>query len=323
MTLRFLPFDQAAANPPEIPPAPAEVVAQAQRAQDTWTARIDSAPGNFLQPGRYYVVLENNGSSDVSGDVLATVTERERIQTIKGLWSPVFRGINQGIDWQIAGNNAFAVWYTYDEEGLPTFYISDGIPVDSQSSFVSGRLFRVTSNDERQTPKVVGRVQITSLSADRLMFAWRLNGRHGAELFNPVHGTSCPTIEGQERPVLGHWFDPASSAGGATVLITDSAEAWIRYYYDATNQPRWVLADEEVPSTVPGGVRMNVLDFRGFCIYCPTTPVTRQVVGTLERQWLAEGEMREISEFSAAAPLEGPVSTDRVLNQLSTPATCQ
>jgi len=330
VTIRRRGFGELAQAVPRTPPAPAEVLVQATSDGDRWVAQL-AAPAE----GRYFVVLENNSSAESSAVVTASVVQPPQIGTFpqagmetmsgRGLWSPEARQINQGVDLQAGGGGRFAVWYTYEEDGTPTFYITDTVPTDGL--FFQAPLFRATSNDERLTLKTVGEVQITPIDSNRFMYAWRLNGNHGAEMFDPVSvgGATCPTIPevGPEPvPLLGHWFSPDTTAGGVTLLITGSSEAWVRYYYDDLNEPRWIIADDELVPTLPGGNLMEVVDFRGFCSYCDEVEITREVVGTLERQFIDETTVREVSDFVAGAPLEASVNIDRQITRLSNPVTC-
>jgi len=330
VTIRRRGFSELAASVPQTPPAPASVLVQATRDGNQWSASVANPDG-----GRYFVVLENANPVESSAMVTASVV-RAQVATPpplgtfpipgRGAWSAARDvPIGQGIDWQVGGGGRFAIWYTYDEAGVPTFYITDTVP--EVDTFFSAVLFRPTSNDVRASLKVVGEVQVTQISEGRLMYAWRLNGNHGAEMFDPVSGSTCPTVAtlGDDPvPLLGTWFSPDTAAGGSTVLITETAEAWIRFYYDRHNSPRWVIADIELPATLPGGNRMEVLDFRGFCIYCDEVPVTSEVVGTLERVFIDETTVREVTDYVAGPPIDTSIATDRNLVPLSfpTPDSC-
>jgi len=327
VTVRRRGFDELVASVPQTPPAPAEILVQAAQLGDQWSATVNSP-----QAGRYFVVIENDSVIEREVMVTASVTfgqagtPRPIPDSGRGLWSPEARMIRQGVDFQSGGGGRFAVWYTYDETGLPTFYISDTVP-DDGSAFFNALLLRGTSNDVNLSLKVAGEVQITRISEGRFMYAWRLYGNHGAEMFDPVSigGGTCPTIPAisdQPVPLLGHWFSPVSTAGGVTLLITGSSEAWIRYYYDDANEPRWVIADTELPPTLPGGNRMEVLDVRGYCIYCEEEPIFDEVVGTLERQFLDANRVREVSDFVSGFPLDASVDIDRELIPLSFSASC-
>lgn len=336
VTIRRRGFEELAATAPQTPPAPGQVLLQATQSGDQWNASLQ-----LPESGRYFVVIENDAATEADMIVTASVDKGGTVLdppapassiTGRGAWSaarPV--PIRQGIDWQVGGGGRFAIWYTYDESGIPTFYITDTVPVNTDQepigAFFNAVLFRSTSNDIRSSLKVVGEVQVTQISEELLMYAWRLNGNHGAELFDPVSigGGACPTVPSlgdDPVPLLGTWFSPDTTAGGSTVLITETAEAWIRFYFDNTHSPRWVIADTELPSTLPGGNLMEVLDVRGFCIYCDEVTVTDEVVGTLERVFIDGTTAREVSNYVAGPPINTSIETDRELVLLSFPVQC-
>ncbi|MDT8410049.1 MAG: S8 family serine peptidase [Wenzhouxiangellaceae bacterium] len=324
-SLGFLEFDALADSVPLTPPAPDAVLAASEARPGGRRLVFTAPPGERLDAGRYFVVLENNGSSETALSVTASVTEAERVEQQRGLWSAANRnpGIRQGLDWQVGGpGNSFALWYTFDEAGLPTYYITDSVQRPGDSSYFNAVLFRATSNNERQTLSVIGEVQITGIGDYEMMYAWRINGQHGAEMFDPIHDSDCPIVDGEPLQLLGHWFSPDTAAGGATVLVTDISEAWLRYYFDATGQPRWIFADIELPPTIEDGNRMEVLDVRGWCIYCEPVPIVDEVVGTLERRFFDQFSLREVTSFVSGPPLDTSVDIDRQLFRLSNIAAC-
>jgi len=320
--LSFLDFDALAASVPATPLAPEDFVTGSQPISGGRRISIAAANGETLGAGRWFVVIDNLAAAERVFVVNATVQESAAVGNLRGLWGPLHRTINQGIDWQIGGGGNFAVWYTYDEDGLPTFYISNTVPPVDGSSIYNAILFRATSNDQRNFLTPVGEVQITSVAPGRLMYAWRLNGNHGSEMYRTNIDSSCPLIGGVPSQRTGHWVSPDTSAGGVTLLSIANAEAWIRYYYDNLNRPRWVLADEELPPTLPDGVSMEVLDFRGFCIYCDPSPISREVVGTLERQFIDSGTTREVSDFLAGPPINASVQNDRAIVRATFTPAC-
>ncbi len=315
MSLRRLDFSMVGTP---VQPQPATEVAVGSQAGGTWTV---AAPPS-IQPGRYFVVMDNASNAEAQVTVTAEVGELNANQPQLGLWSPRDRLINQGIEYQVAGNNAFVTWYTYDEDGLATFYISNGAPPGLNSSYFSQPIYRVTSNGIRQTVDVVGEIQVTALDERELIFAWRLNGYHGAEIFTPDHNSDCPLVDGERQQLLGHWFPAEFREGGVTLLYTAVAEAWVRYYFDVSGQPRWVFAGNEVQATIPGAKALDVLEFRGWCIYCEETDITNSSVGVLERVFDGLESLREVLSFEVGAPIDTDYATDRTLSRLSNVGTC-
>jgi hypothetical protein len=309
-------------NPPPLPTL-GEFVATGSASGDTWTVSVTPEDGQSTIPsGQYFLVMDNGSGTEAPVTVTADVTELEGTQPQRGLWSPRDRLINQGIEYQVAGGNAFMTWYTYDEDGLAAFYISNGGPQAADSSYFSQPIFRVTSDGVRQTVDVVGEIQVTALSETELVFDWRLNGNHGSELYSPDHGTNCPEIDGQSQQLLGHWFPPAVREGGVTLLYTATAEAWVRYYFDAVGEPRWVFAFGETEASIPGATALEVLDFRGWCIYCDPVPVTSSSVGTVQRVFNGLESAREVLDFEIGPPINTNYATDRELTRLSNVGSC-
>ncbi len=315
MSLRRLDFSMVGTP---VQPQPATEVAVGSQASGTWTV---AAPPS-IQPGRYFVVMDNATNAEAQVTVTAEVGELNSIQPQRGLWSPRDRLINQGIEYQVAGSNAFVTWYTYDEDGLATFYISNGAPAELNSSYFSQPIYRVTSNGIRQTVDVVGEIQVTALDEEELIFAWRLNGYHGAEIYTPDHNSDCPLVDGERRQLLGHWFPAEFREGGVTLLYTAVAEAWVRYFFDVSGQPRWVFAGNEVQATIPGAKALDVLEFRGWCIYCEETDITNSSVGVLERVFDGLESVREVLSFEIGDPIDTDYATDRTLSRLSNIGSC-
>ncbi len=323
--LRRLDFDQLGVSAPLTPPPPASVLQQAVRSGDSFTLDLQTGTGETLEPGRYYVVLENQSDEERFVEVTPQVTELEPVQTARGLWRPISRGFDprQGIDWQQGGPNSFVVWYTYVEDGTPVFYVTEGRPIPQGSSFYRSTLFRFTSNNERQTPIAVGEVQLTQIDSDRIMYAWRLFGDHGSEMLGSLQGPNCPKVNGQTQQLLGHWAVIGERSGGVTLIITDVAEAWVRYYYDNLGLPRWVISGETgLDPTLPGGNRMSLFDFRGFCPNCTEIDPAFNEIGTLERVFLDENQAREVLDFVSDPPLNTSVMEDREITRLSNQVAC-
>ncbi|MFU8877541.1 MAG: hypothetical protein ACNA7E_05315, partial [Wenzhouxiangellaceae bacterium] len=75
VSLRRLGFDDLLETVPLTPPAPAQVLAEASRAGNTFTIDLQPASGANLEAGRYYVVLTNNSAAERFVEVRATVSE--------------------------------------------------------------------------------------------------------------------------------------------------------------------------------------------------------------------------------------------------------
>jgi subtilisin family serine protease len=271
-------------------------------------------------PGRYYVDLRNRADSERQVEVSVSLDESQRVEPRYGLWSPLFRGISQGIEWQRAGLG-FLIWYSYDIDGLPIFYLATN-RVDEGSSAWTSDLIRVTGgSNNRQHVETVGQVALTTISRDRVMFSWRLNGAHGAEIYNPDAPESCPEQGGSSLSYTGHWFSPGLSQGGTTVIVFEEGQFYVRYYYDGDGVGRWAA----IVSTGPGPFAddFEVWSFRGFCPNCPDEVAPdHAVVGTYERSFTSESSGREVLDFVSRPPLNAPIRLDVPIEKLSEPLPC-
>ncbi|MEM1080860.1 MAG: S8 family serine peptidase, partial [Pseudomonadota bacterium] len=246
------------------PSVSGSTVATASVSNGVWTARVTPSSGSTLTAGRYIVRMENDLGPESLVSVTANVTETGRLEPGIGLYSPRDRLIFQGFQWGFGGGNAFIIWYSFDEDGLATFYLSGSEPPDPSSSYYTAPLFRFTSNGVRQTADQVGEIQIMTLSDTQVSYAWTLNGTRNAEIQVIANGQDCPIEDGQAVPYQGLWFPDGVREGGASVLATENVEIWIRYYFDQSGQPRWVFGDGLLTPTLDGGKRLRVDEYRGF-----------------------------------------------------------
>jgi len=315
-TLRRIPFDDLSDAFPGTPPA-----AGPSLDEGSGSATGFSLTATAPTPGRYFVELQNGADAERQVEVTVSLAETARVEARYGLWSPLFRGISQGIEWQRAGLG-FLIWYSYDIDGNPIFYLATN-RVDEGSSAWTSDLIRVTGgSNNRQSVQTVGRVSLTTISRDRVMFAWRLNGAHGAEIYNPDAPESCPDQGGSALSYTGHWFSPGLSQGGTTVIVFEDGQFYIRYYFDGDGVGRWAAIVSSGPG--PFADDFEVWSFRGFCPNCPddVTP-DFQVVGTYERSFSSESTGREVLDFVSPPPLNTPIRLDVPIEKLSEPLPCQ
>jgi subtilisin family serine protease len=299
---------------PDTPPPSSPELASGSGSGSGIDLAVDSP-----EPARHYVVLSNTTSEERLVHVRADLSESERLDTPFGLWSPQSRSIFQGIDWQLGGA-AVMVWYSYDEDGLPVFYIAID-PLDPDSSVWRAPIFRVTSNRERQTLDTVGEVSLTSISAGEMAMAWRLNGAHGSEIMTPDAAQTCPVVNGEPVSYSGHWHRPGLALGGTTVIVTDTVEVFVRYFFDDDGIGRWVFVDGEIDDNL-----VEVREFRGFCPNCPELEMSFEgnsdPVGVYAIDFDSQSSATEVIEFTLLEPLLHEIQIDEPIEKLSLDLTC-
>ncbi len=227
-----------------------------------------------VDPGRWYVVVTNNGNNPAAVRVTATLThEGTPIPVYGGLWEPASRpGINQGFEYTPAGPvNAF-LWYTYDRDGSPTWYIA--AESTAMGNTWTADLFRYTNDGVTQHGTQVGTVSITQLDESDAVLTWTLYGESGSDRVTPL-SRACPEVNDPPVSYTGLWFRGVDGLGGASVLA-DVNQAFIHYLYDGDGRPRWLLA--------AGGFETDEMVLEQFSGYCPTCSgsVSSESVGVLE-----------------------------------------
>lgn len=316
-SLRRVAFDQIPAHAPETPPVPSNSLASGSGSSSGFTMTISNP-----EAGRYYVVLDNSLGGNRSVNVTATLTESGRSETRYALYSPVGREINQGIEFQDAGQ-PFAVWYSFDDDGVPIFYLGSA-PANANSSVWVAPLDRYTRGLEKQWATPAGRMALTTIDRETAVFSWRLNGAHGSDLVSAsIIPETCVTIGGEKKSFTGHWYSPGRDQGGSTTIMSPGIQIQIRYYYDALGVGRWVQL--YAPT---GGENANTLvvrEYRGFCPNCDDAVApTFDDIGIYSRQYVSESEGEEVLVFESGPPLNQSFITPEGLpiQKLSTRLAC-
>lgn len=277
-----------------------------------------------VDPGRYFVELDNSASVERTVSISLTMQENTAVVPRFGVWNPVGgdnnpRDIAQGIEWQRAGNG-FVIWYSFDATGLPVFFTGT-TPLNPSSSVWVAEVTRFTRGAAgQQQPLPAGTVGITAISADEMVFSWRLQGGHGSDIKINPNAATCPRVDGQARSFTGTWFTPGQDQGGSSVIVTDNAQGHIRYYYDAQGFGRWVVATDG--GGAPLAEELDVLEFRGFCPNCDAVATSFEVVGTYFRQFVSEDEGLERLEFVSRPPLDEVVTLEVPIMKLSERLAC-
>ncbi len=307
---------------PGTPPAPTSgALVSGSGSGDGYSLDHAADGGDTIAPGRYYVALDNTASGERRVGISVDIEESESAELPDfGLWSPRDRTIYQGFEWA-AGGAGFVVWYSYDDEGVPVFYNAVE-PIESGRSTWSADLLRTTSIGVRNNIATVGHLGITALGADDMIVSWRLNGAHGSERLQPDSAPTCPTVGGEPASYTGHWSAPDSAQGGTTMIVTDSTQGQVRYYFDDLGVGRWVISE----NTAGGGPlteQLDLLELRGFCPNCEEVPVDIETVGSYSRIFDSETSATEITDFESLAPLNQSYSSQLSIEKLTARRTCE
>lgn len=205
-----------------------------------------------------------------------------------------------------APNQWVAVWYTYLQDGTPTWYYSQAAAPGASRNW-SAPLFRVGWNGSATTATVVGDMVVTPINATTMVFSYNVDGESGSESMVRLGGGGCPTSESAPLDATGHWYSPSLAGFGYSAQFEPDQEIYIPYVYDGSGVPRWLIgakAWNEAATTVP------LEQLSGFCALCGHRATASRLTGTLTRQIgvnAQDGE-RGLSQIGVTGPLLAPLS---------------
>ena len=282
--------------------------------------------GVHLAPGRWYVVPVNLTGAAVDTQVTAAVTSQgTRPAFLSGQYVNLARD-GHGIFVDFAGPQGnpdqwVTVWYTYLEDGTPTWYYSQGAAPTAAGLWKS-ELFRVTWDGDSTHAVDVGDVIITPTGTQSMTFNFNLDGKSGSESMVRVGGGSCPSHLGQALDVSGHWYSPDLAGFGYTYLATGGAnpqEVFIPYVYDGQGVPRWLYGQKNF---VAGTGTFNLQWFSGFSPLAPQVSLIGTPAGTGSRT-LATNNVTAMSVNSSfGGALVGTWAQNRSVGMLSQRKNC-
>jgi len=283
------------------------------RVSDTGTATtkeiVITRSAGAVGAERWMIGLGRPSSSSLTY-ANATVTARVETQSA----APAFQSgqyynpqrPGHGVFVDFAGDQWVSVWYTYREDGTPTWYYSQAA-APGASGIWNAPLFRVGWNGSSTTATEVGELVVTPVSATEMEFSYNVDGDAGSEpMFRLGGGSGCPTSGGSPLDATGHWYSPSLAGFGYSAQFEPDQEIYISYLYDAAGVARWLIGAKpwnEGVTTVP------MEQLTGFCPTCGHMPTTSRLTGQLTRSFgTNEDGRRGLSQINVTAPLLAPLS---------------
>ena len=329
--LYVAPAPSAADDRTTIDPAPFYQDAPFSVTGDAQTKTITIAD-DALTPGRWYVtpVAQANNLGPQSVTLKAAITQAAPRPVLRaGHYFDSRRiGSSSGMFLDFAGDQWFAVWYAYLEDGTPTWYFGQGAapsPTDATQTF-RGDLLRVVWNGNSARNVKVGEMLVTPTGEESFTFSFALDGKTGSEPMTRLGAGGCVGFSGVDLDVSGHWFSEDKPGFGYSIQIDagSNQEIFAAYLYDAQGFPRWLFGQRGFdPEQI-----MELKQFdQGACPTCEfvATPAFDElsVVGVLSRD-LASNDISQIRVLAALQPpLLGLWQEDLPVQSLSSRKLCQ
>ena len=270
-------------------------------------------------PGRWYVVAQYGNTKG------AGVTLEAKL-AFGGTPPPTLKPGNyfnpqrpgHGIFISQAGGQQVVDWYTYLEDGTPTWYVAQDIAPAAGVGTWTSTLYRVTWDGGAGTPTPVGNTTLTATSADHLMFSWHLYGQTGSEAMQLLAAPECVSAGGNVN-LNGEWYPQAQPGYGFDALVLPSQQFDAFYMYDDTGNPRWVVGSNgpfAASSTVP------MVQSTGFCPLCAYVPYTTQPAGDFTVKYSNATQGHLTTAITLSAPLSGAWNIDQPIMRLTGSPTC-
>ncbi|HEX6832932.1 MAG TPA: hypothetical protein VF132_05310, partial [Rudaea sp.] len=221
---------------------------------------------------------------------------------------------------QASGQQALD-WYSYLEDGTPTWYAAQTNAPSTTIAFDawSAPLFRAAWDGSAHTFKRVGDVILTPIANDRTVFSWHLDGIGGSEIYSQIGAGACPLVNGVATNLNGDWYAPTQSGYGMDVLALPDQEFDAFYFYDALGIPRWGLGQG---APFASNMTLDATQSSGFCPSCAYHAVTTQPLGTLIAQFSNGSTGNYATDFTLKTPMSGTWSVNVPITRLTGSPAC-
>lgn len=307
----------ASPSSPDIAPAPARSAATVSAVGAGGNEALGVSGGQLL-PGRWYVTPVNAGTSDASLELQATVTGAV-LPTRPGSYFNAARS-GHGLFLYPAADQWTGLWYTYLQDGTPTWYYLQGPQPGSNGLWV-GTLYRSAWDGDSNALTVIGRGQVAPSGPDAFTFTYTLDGETGSEPL-AAFGRGCPMLAGQALDVSSTWFNPARAGAGYSVQMFEDYEFYAAFIYDQQGIARFALA--ESTGFAGADATLSLEQLGGFCPLCTRNGnPARQSIGTLARRFSGGSFANIAVDGIFAGALSGAWTADEAIQPLGGPATVQ
>jgi len=172
-----------------------------------------------------------------------------------------------GLDIQALGNVLFAVWFTYNLDGTPTWYIivgeltAKGGGMSMTGNVESFKWDPFGTPGDQATVTIVGTMTIEFTDASNANASWTLDGTDNAAPISFIRFAPPPT----PANLTGHYFDEIRPGWGFTLLTQGDVTVMTMYWYK-NGQPVWGQGVATSPGT---SLTLTLLYFTGVGL-CPS-----------------------------------------------------
>ncbi len=303
---------------PQIAAAPSQGAAVSWTLSSTQTTNSATIP---VTPGRWYLTSQYDNSNPTSVQISTQLNYTGAAATgiaPGAYYNPQRSG--QGIFVSQASGQQALDWYTYLEDGTPTWYTAQATLPDPAGAAWVAPLQRVNWDGNEVNSRItVGQVVLTPVSASDLIFSWNLDGVTGSERFTRLGAGTCPNFNGATTNFNGAWYAPGDPGYGMDVVALPDLQFAAFYFYDALGIARWGSGSAS-PFAASSSIALT--QNQGFCPVCAYVAVTTQPLGALTVNYASAGNGTYASDLALKTPLSGAWNVDQPIVRLTGTSSC-
>jgi len=261
-----------------------------------------------VTPGRWYVTAQTAAAAGFQLNSQLTYSAAAAAGIAPGAYYNPQRS-GHGIFLSQGGNQQLLDWYTYLEDGTPTWYSAQALVPSPAGAVWNAPLMRVTwSGTKINSATQVGSVRLTRINDSDITFSWLLDGKAGSERFTRLGAGACPNFNGMPTNFNGAWYVPTQSGYGLDALALADQLFTAFYFYDALGIARWGVGAAQ--PFAPWNA-MTLTQSNGFCPVCDYRKVTAQPLGTMSINYTDASSGKLSMNLTLQSPLSGTWTVDQ------------
>lgn len=266
---------------------------------------------------RFYAIVENKGDDEATISLTTKVDENKEAVKPGIYYNPQLPGSGVTL-FPVAGGLTSVAWYTYLQDGSPTWYLGVAGAASDANGRSHGDLYRYHWDGEKAQGTIVGSVQFARNDVpdgngnEWIVWTYTIDGQTGSQMLSRFSKPDCGNTDHPE----GMWYNASKPGYGFSVVSggetgKDGYLATATYFYDDRGFPRWMLGLQSDTQT------FDTYQYTGACPLCDSPASKGEVAGNMKQSFGDSGNMQATYRFKA------PLSGEWILNDTLTRLTEQ
>lgn len=264
---------------------------------------------------RFYAIVENKGDDEATVSLTTKVDENTDAVKPGIYFDPKLPGSGVTL-FPVVGGRTSVAWYTYLQDGTPTWYLSVAEPASDGSGRSHGDLYRYQWDGNKAQGTIVGSVQLARNDVpdpdgkEWVVWTFTIDGQTGSQMLSRFSKPDC----GNSNRPEGMWYNASKPGYGFSVVSGGETGkngylATATYFYDDRGFPRWMLGLQSDTQT------FDAYQYIGACPLCDSPVSKGEIAGSMKQSFDAGGSMEASYRFKA--PLSGEWTLNDALIRLT------